>query len=51
MKWEVIVVDNIKLSGCDLKFFFKPKLETFFLLSPFNIQREVRLKQWNVFEG
>lgn len=51
MKWEVIVVDNKKLSGCDLCFSFKPKLETFYLPSPFNRQKEVRLPQWNVLEG
>lgn len=51
MKWEVIVVDNKKLSGCDLCFSFKPKLETFYLPSPFNRQKRVRLPQWNVLEG
>lgn len=50
MKWEVIVVDNKKLSGCDLCFSFKPKLETFYLPSPFNRQKRVRLPQWNVLE-
>lgn len=51
MKWEVIVVDNKKLSGCDLCFSFKPKLETFYLPSPFNRQKRVRLPRWNVLEG
>lgn len=52
MTWEVIVVDNKKLSGCDfLCFSFKPKLETFYLPSPFNRQKRVRLPQWNVLEG
>lgn len=51
MKWEVIVVDNKKLSGCDLCFSFKPKLETFYLPSPVNRQKRVRLPQWNVLEG
>lgn len=51
MKWEAIVVNNKKLSGCDLCFSFKPKLETFYLPSPFNRQKRVRLPQWNVLEG
>lgn len=42
MKWEVIVVDNKKLSGCDFMFY---------LPSPFNRQKRVRLPQWNVLEG
>lgn len=43
MKWEAIVVDNKKLSGCDLCFSFKPKLETFYLPSPFNRQKKSKV--------
>lgn len=52
MKWEVIVVDKKKsYLAVILCFSFKPKLETFYLPSPFNRQKRVRLPQWNVLEG
>lgn len=52
MKWEVIVVDKKKsYLAVILCFSLKPKLETFYLPSPFNRQKRVRLPQWNVLEG